>query len=102
MGIPIDGTLQVRNLSADTTETELTELFAQVGEVLDASIVRDHSSGASRGYGFVTMSAVSEADAAVSRLDGCTLQGCVLQVRWGRARPVRGSERGVIPAKGHG
>ena len=48
MRIPIDGTLQVRNISADTTETELAELFAQAGEVLDASIVRDSSNGASR------------------------------------------------------
>ena len=67
-------------ISTDTTEVELGELFTQVGEVLDARIVRDGSSGMSKGYGFVTMSAVSEADAAVSRLDGCALHGSVLQV----------------------
>lgn len=88
----IDGKLQVRNLSPDTTEAEISGLFARFGEVLDARIVRDASSGMSKGYGFVTMSAVSEADAAVSRLDGHALRGSVLQVKLARARTVRGGD----------
>ena len=87
----IDGKLQVRNLSSDSTETEIRELFARFGEVLDARIVRDASSGMSKGYAVVTMSALSEADAAVSRLDGHPLRGSVLQVKLARARTVRGS-----------
>jgi heterogeneous nuclear ribonucleoprotein A1/A3 len=91
-GTTIDGKLQVRNLSTETTEIDLRELFARFGEVLDARIVRDGSSGMSKGYGFVTMSALSEADAAVSRLDGHALRGSVLKVRLARARTVRGGE----------
>jgi cold-inducible RNA-binding protein len=89
-GSEIDERLQVRNLSPDTTDDELSAFFAQVGEVLDARIVRDGSSGISKGYGFVTMSALSEADAAVSRLNGSTLQGSVLKVCLYPARVVRG------------
>jgi RNA recognition motif-containing protein len=101
-GNAIDGKLQVRNLSTDTTEAELTELFARFGEVLDALIVRDGSSRMSKGYGFVTMSALSEADAAVSRLDGHVLQGSVLKVQLTRARTVRGNEgaKRVAPREG--
>lgn len=68
----------------------MSELFAEFGDVLDARIVRDRSSGESRGYGFVTMSALSEADAAVSRLNGYTLQGSALKVSLLTARVVRG------------
>jgi RNA recognition motif-containing protein len=101
-GDEIDGKLQIRNLSADTTDSELGELFAQVGEVLAAKIVRDSLSGVSRGYGFVTMSAVSEADAAVSRLNGFSLQGCVLKVSLARARTVRGEADRHSPREGQG
>jgi heterogeneous nuclear ribonucleoprotein A1/A3 len=73
----------------------LSDLFARFGDVLNARIVRDGSSGMSKGYGFVTMSALSEADAAVSRLDGHALRGFVLKVRLARARTVLGSE-GII------
>ena len=95
----IDGKLQIRNLSTDTTELDLDELFTQVGEVLDARIVRDGSSGMSKGYGFVTMSALSEADAAVSRLNGRVLRGLAFIVRLARARTVRGGAGAAIDDK---
>lgn len=98
----IDGKLQVRNLSPETTEAEISELFARFGQVLDARIVRDASSGMSKGYGFVTMSAVSEADAAVSRLDGHALRGMILQVRLARARTVRGGQSINVTASREG
>lgn len=86
----MDGRLQVRNLALNTTDAELRMLFAQVGDVLDVSIVRDAPGGMSRGYGFVTMSALSEADAAVSRLDRHMLNGLALRVSLRQARAVRG------------
>lgn len=89
-GTAIDGTLQIRNLSLNTTEAELSALFAEFGDVVGARIVRDGASGLSKGYGFVTMSALSEADAAVSRLNGRTLQGSALKVSLQTARIVRG------------
>jgi len=54
----------VRNLPKSTTEEELQILFAQAGDVTAAEIARDRENGRSRGFAFVTMSAVSEADRA--------------------------------------
>jgi RNA recognition motif-containing protein len=101
-GNAIDGKLQIRNLPTDTTEAELSELFAGFGDVLDARIVRDVSSGMSKGYGFVTMGAMSGADAAVSRLDGYALHGFVLKVRLAKIRTVRGgfAPNGMSPQEG--
>jgi len=87
----LDVRLQIRNLSKATTEDDLMAVFAQAGEVLDVSIIRDRRSGESRGFGFVTMSAQSEADKAVSRLNEYSLNGLNLNVRL--AQPRAGTDR---------
>jgi len=81
-------TLQLRNLSGSTTEDDLESLFAQVGDVMDVRIVRDRGNGVSRGFGFLTMSAQSEADKAVSRFNHRTLHGLALVVSLARPRVV--------------
>ena len=55
---------------------------------MDVNIIRDRGSGNSRGYGFVTMSALSEADTAVSRLNDRALHGSRLMVSLAHAREV--------------
>jgi cold-inducible RNA-binding protein len=47
--------LYVGNLSFDTGEAELQELFSTQGEVLTANLVTDRDTGRSRGFGFVEM-----------------------------------------------
>lgn len=86
----MDGRLQVRNLALATTDDEVRTLFAQVGDVLEVSIIRDTGSGISRRYGFVTMSALSEADAAISRFNDRLLNGLALKVTLCEPRSVRG------------
>ena len=87
----LDVRLQIRNLSKATTEDDLRAVFAQVGEVLDVSIVRDRRSGESKGFGFITMSAQNEADKAVSRLHEHSLNGLNLNVRL--AQPRAGTDK---------
>ena len=58
--------LFVGNLSKSTTEAELHALFTQVGEVVEVDLYKDRKSGESNGFAFITMSAQSEADKAVS------------------------------------
>jgi RNA recognition motif-containing protein len=77
-------------LASSASDDELRTLFAQAGDVLEAWIVRDTRSGTSLGYGFVIMSAVSEADTAVSKLNHSSFHGLALKVSLSRARPVRG------------
>ena len=56
----------VGNLARSTTQEELHALFTQVGEVMEVDLYKDRKSGESNGFAFITMSARSEADKAVS------------------------------------
>ncbi len=54
--------LYIGSLSFDTTEDELRELFSRVGTVRSAEVIRDRYTGRSRGFGFVEMETVAEAE----------------------------------------
>ena len=77
--------LYVGNLSFSTTEHELRDLFAGHGTVTDVHVVTDRMSGQSRGFAFVTMGNRSEGQAAISALEGHSLDGRNLTVN--EARP---------------
>lgn len=79
-------TLYVGNLSEATTEAELKILFEQVGEVTSLRIMKDRSNGESKGFGYLTMSAQSEADKAVSRFNAYELKEHILKVSQTRPR----------------
>ncbi len=78
--------LYVGNLSYDTTEAELTELFAQFGEVTSATVITDRVTGRSKGFGFVEMATDETAEKALG-LDGQDVGGRPLKVS--EARPMR-------------
>ena len=85
--------LYVGNMSYDTTEDSLRALFAGVGEVESVNIVTDRMSGRPRGFGFVEMATEEEAQAAISQLNGTTLDD--RQINVAEARPQRRrSDRG--------
>lgn len=65
----------VGNLSFDTTEEALKDLFSQAGVVDSASIVMDKFSGRSRGFGFVEMSSEEDAKKAIEMFNGKDLNG---------------------------
>jgi len=89
LGPDIECQLQLRNLSEGANDDDLRALFAQAGDVLAVKIIRDPHTGASRGYGYVTMSAQSEADTAVSLLDDRLFLGLKLKVSLVKARTLR-------------
>ena len=66
-------TLYVRNLPRSMTGKGLSILFAQAGDVTAVNLLTDRQSGGSKGYAFVTMSAQSEADKAVSMFNTYSL-----------------------------
>ncbi len=78
--------LYIGNLAKSTTEGELQTLFEQVGEVTTIRIMKDPSNGESRGFGFLTMSAESEADKAVSRFNTYTFGNHKLKVSLTKSR----------------
>jgi RNA recognition motif-containing protein len=85
--------LFVGNLSFNTTEAQLRELFAQHGTVISAKLVMDRETDRSRGFGFVEM---NEADAAKAQaaLNGQQVDGRPLRIDEARERADRGGDRG--------
>jgi RNA recognition motif-containing protein len=86
----MEAKLYVGNLSKSTTQDELNTLFAQAGEVTAAEIIKDRKSGESRGFAFITMSAQSEADKAVSMFNSYSLTDSILKVSLAKPREQRG------------
>jgi len=78
--------LYVGNLSFNTTENELQELFAQAGTVQEVSLMQDKFTGKSRGFAFVTMGSDEDAQNAISKLNGQTVEGRPLTVNEARPR----------------
>jgi RNA recognition motif-containing protein len=72
--------LYVGNLSFSTTDDQLRGMFEQYGNVVSAKVITDKYSGRSRGFGFVEMSTSSEGEAAISGLNGKSLDGREISV----------------------
>lgn len=72
--------LFVGGLPYSVQQDEMKELFAQFGQVVSATIVRDKITNQSRGFGFVEMSTETEAEAAISNLNGTKMGGRTIVV----------------------
>ncbi len=81
--------LFVGNLSFNTTENDLQDLFAAHGTVTEANLMMDRATGRPRGFGFVTMSSAEEAQKAVETLNGKSVDGRALTVNIARPREER-------------
>ncbi len=81
--------LFVGNLSFDTTENDLTDLFAAHGTVTETNLMMDRDSGRSRGFAFVTMSSAEEAQKAIAALNGKDVGGRALTVNVAKPREER-------------
>ena len=86
----MDVKLYVGNLSKSTTQEELNTLFKQAGDVGLVNIITDRTSGESKGFAFVTMSAQSEADKAISMFNSYSLSEHELKVDLAKPREQRG------------
>jgi cold-inducible RNA-binding protein len=78
--------LYVGNLPFTTSDQDLGEIFAQVGQVTSAKVIMDRDSGRSKGFGFVEMASDEEAANAISQFNGAQLSGRPLTVN--EARPM--------------
>jgi RNA recognition motif-containing protein len=85
--------IYVGNLSRETTEDELRQAFEAFGQVTSVNIIKDRYSGDSRGFGFVEMATKSEAEAAISGLNGTSLGERTLSVNEARPRSEGGGGR---------
>jgi RNA recognition motif-containing protein len=81
--------LYVGNLSFNTTENELQELFSQAGAVQEVTLMQDKFTGKSRGFAFVTMGSEQDAQNAIAKINGQTIEGRTLTVNEARPREPR-------------
>lgn len=70
----------IGRLSLSTTDKQLRELFSVHGLVKFVEVIKDKTTGLSRGFGLVGMSSESEAEESASQLNGVTIDEKVLTV----------------------
>src|ERR1700724_695631 len=81
--------LYVGNLPFNTTENEQQELFSQAGAVQEVTLMQDKFTGKSRGFAFVTMGSEQDAQNAIAKINGQTVEGRTLTVNEARPREPR-------------
>jgi cold-inducible RNA-binding protein len=82
--------LYVGNLSYQMSDSDLTQLFQQHGEVASAQVIMDRATGRSKGFGFVEMATEEGAQAAIAGLNGFMSNGRPLTVNEARPKPEGG------------
>jgi RNA recognition motif-containing protein len=85
--------LYVGNLPFSATETQINELFSKHGTVHSVALINDRESGRPRGFGFVEMDD-SNAQAAIQKLNGHSMENRELRVNEATDRPQRAQSGG--------
>jgi RNA recognition motif-containing protein len=85
--------IYIGNLSREVTEDELRKAFEAFGQVTLVNIIKDRYSGESRGFGFIEMPTKTEAQAAITGLNGTSLKERTLSVSEARPRTEGGGRR---------
>ncbi len=80
--------IYVGNLSFDTDESALRNLFAEYGGVDEVAVITDRDTGRPRGFAFVTMGDDAEAKKAIAELNGKEFEGRTLNVNEARPKPA--------------
>ncbi len=92
--------LFIGNLPFSVTSESLSDEFSKCGTVQSSKVVTDRESGRSKGFAFVEMSTGEEAAAAVSQLNGMTMEGRAINV--GEAKPQAPRDSGNGSGKNFG
>lgn len=94
--------IYVGNLAYSVTEEDLKKAFEAFGQVASANVIRDQYSKQSKGFGFVEMPESSEAQAAISGLNGKELSGRAINVNEAKPRADRNRGGGGFGGRGGG
>lgn len=102
----MDVKLYVGNLSYDTIENDLKELISQAGPVISVTLIKDRTTGMSKGFAFVEMDSHDNAQKAISMFNGYMLRERQITVNMARPREERGKggfqQRGRNQKRGGG
>jgi cold-inducible RNA-binding protein len=86
--------LYVGNLSFDSTENDIQDMFAACGPVTEVNLIVDRMTNRSRGFAFVTMGTPEAAQAAIQQLGGKNINGRDLTVNEARPKEAGGGGGG--------
>ncbi len=86
--------IYVSNLSFNTSDAELSELFSAFGQVSSAKVITDRETGRSRGFGFVEMPSEDEGKDAMLGLNNKEVEGRAMSVSVAKEREERSSNGG--------
>lgn len=91
----MEAKMYVGNLSYETSEQSLRELFMQAGTVTSVALIKEPGTQRSKGFAFVEMSSQSEVQKAIGMFNGYTLDDRQLTVNVARPREERGGGGGA-------
>lgn len=82
--------LYVGNMSINTIESDLREIFSQAGDVISVALIKDRTTGMSKGFAFVEMDSRESAQKAITMFNGYEIHERKLAVSFARPREDRG------------
>ncbi len=85
--------MYVSNLGFHTSDEDLRKLFEPFGQVTSAKVITDRETGRSRGFGFVEMASNTDAEQAISKLNGKEVEGRTISVSVAREKENRSDKR---------
>lgn len=85
-----ENSVRVTNLSEDTREEDLRELFSVFGAISRIYVAYDRERGGNRGFAFVNFVRRDDAQKAIDKLDGYGYDNLILHVEWAQPRTERG------------
>ena len=86
----MDVKLYVGNMAYNTSEDDLQSLFAQAGTVTSVALIKDRTTGMSKGFAFIEMDSQASAQKAITMFNEYTLNERQLAVSFARPREERG------------
>ena len=86
--------MYVSNLSFNTSDVELNELFSKYGTVTSAKVINDRETGRSRGFGFVEMASEEEGNNAMTGLNNKEVEGRAMTVSIAKEKTERSNSGG--------
>jgi len=87
--------IYVGNIHFGVDEETLKDLFAKVGEVQSVKIIKDATTGRSKGFGFVEMASDEDVEKSIAALNGTMLMGRPLTVNKARPQQAFKDRRGA-------
>ena len=85
--------MYVSNLSFNTDDETLKTLFSSFGNVTSAKVITDRETGRSRGFGFVEMDVLAEAQAAMKGMNNKEIEGRAMSVSLAKEKPARSENK---------